>query len=254
LWDRTASTPHQKPFLVGRRLLSKPIGTIQQLTAQSPTGKILEWDEMTQIKLYDPVVSWRKLKSGNGYLKITAWLRGKNIDKLLDQAFKELSCCNTLIVDLRNNPGGDLFLAHSFRNRFISESRTVGYIMQTLPDGSMSEKESIMAKPAAIEKRWRKPVRFLTDPLTYSASEDMLLGLQGQENIEIVGEPSGGGSGRVRLIRLIPGWILTISTAITSDIYGNCIEGRGIPVDTLVVPDRANSGNLDIVLSKADKN
>ena len=126
--------------------------------------------------------------------------------------------------------------------------------MQTLPDGSMSEKESIMAKPAAIEKRWRKPVRFLTDPLTYSASEDMLLGLQGQENIEIVGEPSGGGSGRVRLIRLIPGWILTISTAITSDIYGNCIEGRGIPVDTLVVPDRANSGNLDIVLSKADKN
>ncbi len=47
----------------------------------------------------------------------------------------------------------------------------------------------------------------------------------------VVGEPSGGGSGRPRSLRLLPGWTLTVSTALTYDREGRCIEGAGIPVD-----------------------
>jgi hypothetical protein len=36
------------------------------------------------------------------------------------------------------------------------------------------------------------------------------------------------------MLRLVPGWRLTISTALTYDLRGHCIEGNGIPVDVTV--------------------
>jgi carboxyl-terminal processing protease len=74
----------------------------------------------------------------------------------------------------------------------------------------------------------------LTDELTFSSSEDFLLGLQGLPHVAVVGRRSGGGSGRPRSLRLLPGWLLTVSTALTYDREGRCVEGAGIPVDVEV--------------------
>jgi carboxyl-terminal processing protease len=78
---------------------------------------------------------------------------------------------------------------------------------------------------------WHKPVRFLIDRQTYSASEDAILGLGGLPHVQIVGEPSGGGSGRARTIALTPEIYATISSALTFDRIGHCVEANGIPVD-----------------------
>ena len=47
----------------------------------------------------------------------------------------------------------------------------------------------------------------------------------------VVGERTGGGSGRPRALRPLPGWTLTVSTALTFDRAGRCVAGSGIPVD-----------------------
>ncbi len=122
-------------------------------------------------------------------------------------------------------------MAHRFQNRFLQSHGPLGWIRSTLPDGQLGEREPIMGEAVREESRWTKPVIFLTDPLTYSASEDVLLGLQGQPHIKVIGLRSGGGSGRVRILKLLEGWRLTISTALTYDLSGRCIEGSGIPVD-----------------------
>ncbi len=80
---------------------------------------------------------------------------------------------------------------------------------------------------------WPGRLVVLTDSLTFSSSEDFLLGLQGLDHVTVVGQPSGGGSGRARALRLLPGVTLTISTALTYDREGHCVEGAGIPVDVL---------------------
>ena len=54
--------------------------------------------------------------------------------------------------------------------------------------------------------------------------------------MRLVGTPSGGGSGRPRHLRLLPGWLLTVSTALTYDRGGRCVEGAGVPVDVVVPP------------------
>jgi len=53
--------------------------------------------------------------------------------------------------------------------------------------------------------------------------------------VEVVGEPSGGGSGRPRSIPLLDDAVLTVSTALTFDHFGRCVEGRGIGVSRRAV-------------------
>lgn len=191
------------------------------------------------------------MPSGNGYIRIRAWLLGKNLEERIDEAFAQLRSCHALIVDLRGNPGGNLLMGHAFRNRFLRKAGTVGFIQTTLPDGTLGPKEPIHGEPSQLlQQRWPKPVRFLTDAMTYSASEDAMLGLQGLDHVQVFGEPSGGGSGRMRLIRLLPGWRLTISTALTFDVRAHCIEGKGIPVDIAVA--RSLELGRDAVLEAAD--
>jgi carboxyl-terminal processing protease len=89
----------------------------------------------------------------------------------------------------------------------------------------------------------------LTDPMTYSASEDFLLGLQGLPHVTVVGQRSGGGSGRPRTIRILPDMTITISTALTFDREGVCVENHGIPVD-LEMPVFADGGR-DVAMETA---
>ena len=55
------------------------------------------------------------------------------------------------------------------------------------------------------------------------------------------------------VLRLLPGWRLTVSTALTYDLNGRCVEGAGIPVDVPVAPDRSAPDADDVVLRRADE-
>jgi carboxyl-terminal processing protease len=251
---RTAATPHSRPLVAGRRLLAGPVGVERELVAESPAGARVTWREAPPADPWEPVAAWRRLPSGAGYLQVRAWLKGGALEAVVDEAFEAIRRAGRLVVDLRGNPGGDLVLAHRFRDRFLRGPATMGSIRYSVSHSVLSEPEPILAEPAPAEKRWAGRVRFLTDPLTYSSSEDLLLGLQGLEHVEVIGEPSGGGSGRMRVLRLLPGWRLTVSTALTYDRAGRCVEGAGIPVDRPVAPDRFSDDGTDPVLAEADRN
>jgi carboxyl-terminal processing protease len=159
-----------------------------------------------------------------------------------------------LIVDLRGNPGGATSTAARFRDRFLREPTLLGSIRFTRSDGALMPAEELWAEPAPAEQRWRSAVRFLTDAGTYSASEDALLGLQGLRHVEVVGEPSGGGSGRARSIPLLPGWRLTVSSCLTFDRQGRCIEGSGIRVDRAIpMAERTHTDWESELLAAADR-
>lgn len=67
--------------------------------------------------------------------------------------------------------------------------------------------------------------------MTYSAAEDFLLGLQGLEHVTVLGESTGGGSGRPLTITITREITLSISTALTYDRPHRCIGLNGLPVD-----------------------
>lgn len=252
-WARTGAPAHAKPLVTGRRLLAGPISVERELTARKPSGQEISWREAPKIDLPFPLVSWRRLPSGTGYLRVEIWRADRDVEALIDAAFTELRDTNRLIVDLRANPGGNWNLACSFRDRFLREKTVLGSVRYSTGMGGLSRPQTLVGEPAAENRRWPGVVRFLTDALTYSASEDALLGLQGSPHVKVVGEPSGGGSGRMRAIPLLPGLTLTVSTALTYDRNGHCVENSGIPVDIHVIPYRFDSDAPDNVLLAADQ-
>ena len=156
-----------------------------------------------------------------------------------------------LILDLRRNPGGNLVLAATTRDRFLRTATTLGSIRYSVGGGELSPAVPLAAEPPEPRRGGRAVSIALVDELTFSSSEDFLLGLQGLEHVTVVGRPSGGGSGRPRSVRLLPGWTLTVSTALTYDRSGRCIEGAGIPADVLV-PLRPG-GDRDDALEAAER-
>ena len=233
-WQRTGATPHHRPFAVPFRSLAGEPGKSADFVAAAPNGTIAHWTESYQLPEIESLVTWRRLRSGAGYLRVKQWPSADRIHELIDAAFADFSDAPGLVVDLRGNPGGAASIAGRFRDRFLHERTLLGTIRFTRPDGSLMPAEELWAEPAPAKQRWSSAVRFLTDGGTYSASEDALLGLQGLPHVEVLGEPSGGGSGRARSVRLLPGWQLTVSSCLTFDRLGRCIEGSGIAVDRMI--------------------
>ncbi len=232
---RTGASAHSKPYVIGARMLARPLTSERACAARTPAGDIVEWSENPRSTRWTgPPVSWRWLRSGIGYLRIEAWLPACGLEDQVDAAFAALRSAPGLVVDLRANPGGALRVAEDFRSRFLADERAVGWTRSTDPDGHLGPWVPINGQPAAPARRWSKPVVFLTDPLSYSATEDALLGLRRLDQVQIMGQRSGGGSGRVRSLRLLDGWRLTVSTALSYDHDRSCIEGQGLPVDQIL--------------------
>ncbi|HYF66424.1 MAG TPA: S41 family peptidase, partial [Herpetosiphonaceae bacterium] len=248
-WRRTAATPRARPLVAGRRALSGEIGALRELTARSPAGRVSRWRERIPAQPWQQPVAWSALPDQIGYLQLRAWAGGADLESAIDAALGDFTAFERLIVDLRGNGGGNMTLAQRFRDRFLRGPAVLGAIRYSAGHRRLTPPEPLLGEPAEDSRRWPGRVRFLTDALTYSASEDALLGLQGLSHVEVLGTASGGGSGRCRILRLLPGWNLTISTALTYDRQGRCIEGAGIPVDRRIAA--APPGAPDAVLEAA---
>lgn len=252
-WEQTAAPGHARPLIAGLRMLSGPVGERRVIEARGPGARRISWEERIPPPPWSRLVEWRRLPSGAGYLAVRRFLPGDLLPSLVDEALAELRGAPGLIVDLRGNGGGDPYQAARFRSRFLHGPTRVGSIRYRLPGGPLSEPFPIHGEPAPAERRWQGPVRFLTDALTHSSAEDALLGLQGLPHVQVIGEPSGGGSRQVRKLPLLPGWRLWISTALTYDRAHRCVEGAGIPVDKLVRPRRPSlRTEEDPVMAAAD--
>jgi carboxyl-terminal processing protease len=249
-WERTGAPSHLRPLLAGRRLMGGPVGVSRAFRAFTVDGRTVSFSDVPTYQPWDQPAEWTRLDSGTGYLRLHGFPPG--VGEMVDAAFDDLGRRGRLIVDLRGNAGGMLVEALDFRDRFLDRAQVMGTIRFSTPKGGLSKAAPIEAEPAPERARWHGPVRFLTNPLTASASEDALLGLQGLAHVRTVGTNTGGGSGRPRLIRLLPGQHLTVSTALTYDREGRCVEGSGIPADVPVTLDFDREGDRALEVAERD--
>ncbi len=227
-FPRTGAPSHARALVAGRRMIAVHGAAPRRFSARSPGGEQISWTEtLGQV----PTVRYRRLAGGYGYLCIAAWTDPSETDRRIDTALAELADCARLVVDLRGNTGGSLVLAQRTRDRFLRVPTELGSIAYSTGDGRLGERHPLWGRPLSEGSRWQGDVVVLTDALTCSASEDFLLGLHGLPHITTAGEPSCGGSGRPRSVMLTPDLALSISTALTYDREGRCVEGNGLPVD-----------------------
>lgn len=173
------------------------------------------------------------LENNIGYIYCSSFSSGIG-DGNLDQTLNKLAICDGLIIDVRNNGGGNLTTAQKLAARFTNEKMLVGYMCHKTGPGHSDFSEP---KPVYIEPsdgiRWQKKVVVLTNRRSYSATNDFVNSMNQFPNVTIVGDKTGGGSGLPFSSEIPNGWSIRFSASPMFDPEMNQLE-FGIDPDVKV--------------------
>lgn len=229
-WASTGACAQQRARVAARRFLALTAES-RTFTASDPgSGRTVSWVEERRDPTLDDVVTVHRNRSGTVVVTLRAMNAAVDVESVFDDLAPRSGSTDHMVLDLRGNTGGNLMLAGRLRDRFLRRKTHLGSIAFTNGQGGLGERHQRWSSPSE-HGRWAGRLTVLTDASTYSASEDFLLGLQGLEHVTVLGEVTGGGSGRPRTFPLSPATSLRISTAITYDRAGEPVEYRGIHPD-----------------------
>ena len=167
---------------------------------------------------------YKVLDDNIGYIRYESFSDGIGSGNLTE-VLNYLLLCRGLIIDIRNNGGGDLTNAEKFAARFTNEKTLVGYIQHKTGPGhhDFSEKEPRYIEPAAA-LRWQKPVCVLTNRHVFSAANEFTLYMKAMPNVKIVGDRTGGGAGMPFSSSLPNGWVVRFSAVPMYDALHQSTE------------------------------
>jgi len=143
----------------------------------------------------------------------------------IDQVINAMLLCRGMIIDIRNNGGGDLTNAAKLACRFTDEPVVVGYIRHKTGTGhnDFSDMEEVKVEPSA-NLRWHKPVVLLTNRSVYSAANEFTMYMKCMPNVTVVGDKTGGGAGLPFSNQLPNGWVVRFSACPTFDKDKQSVE------------------------------
>ena len=130
----------------------------------------------------------------------------------LDEVIQYLMLCNGLILDVRNNGGGNLTYAEKLAARFCHEKTLVGYLQHKngKEHNNFSEMKEQYIEPSS-NMRWQKPVVVLTNRHVFSAANEFAKYMKCMPQVKIVGDKTGGGAGLPFSSTLPNGWTVRFS-------------------------------------------
>lgn len=143
----------------------------------------------------------------------------------IDDMLAYLAPCVGLILDVRENGGGQLTYAEKLAARFTNEKTLVGYMCHKTGTGhsDFSDAEEQWIKPSS-GVRWQKEVIVLTNRSVYSAANEFVKYMKCFDNVTVVGDVTGGGAGLPFSSELPNGWSIRFSACPMYDRDMQCTE------------------------------
>lgn len=156
-------------------------------------------------------LSYTILDDNIGYVYYGSFMSGIG-EGNLDEVMNYLALCNGLILDIRNNGGGNLTNAEKLAARFCNEKTLVGYEQHKTGKGhnDFSEMKEQYLEPSS-NIRWQKDVVILTNHHVFSAANEFVKYMKCLPKVKIVGDRTGGGAGLPFSNTLPNGWIVRFS-------------------------------------------
>jgi hypothetical protein len=169
-------------------------------------------------------LTYRILDDNIGYMRYESFATGVG-DGNLDEAFSHILLCRGLIIDIRDNGGGELTTAEKLAARFCNEKTLVGYIQHKTGTGhnDFSDMEPRYIEPSS-GIRWQKGVCVLTNRHVYSAANEFTMYMKALPNAKIVGDHTGGGAGMPFSSSLPNGWVVRFSAIPCYDANRQSVE------------------------------
>ena len=189
-------------------------------------------------------IDYAVLRDNVGYIRYPSFSYPVG-QSALDAILTQFALCKGIIIDIRNNGGGDMTNVETIVSRFISERILAGSICHKTGPGhnDFSEPFPYYFDPAdAGRTKWIKPVVVLTNRSTFSAANNFVSVMQYLPNVKIVGATTGGGSGMPFSSEIPCGWGIRMSACPVFD-------AQGLPTENGVSPTPGCEIDLDPVLA-----
>ncbi len=200
-------------------------------------------EEMQQVKNYwkDNNYSFKKLEvlPGNiGYLSFNLFVDDiKAAKPTIKAALSFLANTDAIILDLRNNMGGDPNMVSQIESYFFAQKTE----MNSLINRSNNDTVFMYADPFKSDSlSLSMPVYILTSQHTFSGAEDFCYGMQVAKRAIIVGETTGGGAHPQMPFSVNQGFVMYIPFARSlNPITHKDWEGTGVIPDVKISANKA---------------
>jgi hypothetical protein len=180
-----------------------------------------------------------ELLPGNiGYFPFNIFVEHvKEAKPIIFSALSFLANSSAIIIDLRENTGGEPAMVSQLESYFFKEKTRMNEIINR----SKGDTATYYADPAKTDGlTLSMPVYILTSKKTFSGAEDFSYGMQQAKRATIVGEVTGGGAHPTNPFSVGQGFIVQIPFAYSSNpVTKTNWEGTGVIPDFKVEAAKA---------------
>jgi len=193
-----------------------------------------------------------------GYIYIEAFKDEENLKEnigwgmAIEKIVKDLSDTKALVLDIRQNRGGDISIFDSIVSYFTAERKE--YIKTCIKNGPGSNNYSSERMHAVYPSKfaYTKKIVLLTNENSVSAAERFVMALRTQNHVLHTGKATRGALSIRTTRSMINGWYYTISSERVTDMHGRIYEGIGITPDEEHIKEYGtHDEQLEYALKKA---
>jgi hypothetical protein len=187
-----------------------------------------------------------------GYLDLVGFASAKDAAATIAAAMTVIAHTDALIIDLRNNGGGDAAAVAQLAS-YLLDKRTRLNDFYYREGNRLEQRWSLDAVPG-LRYGQEKDVYILTSKDTFSAAEDFTYALKNLKRATVVGETTGGGAHPGNDKRLLPNFsvFVPLGRSISPITKANW-EGVGVTPDVSVcAEDAMRTAQLAILTKMAE--
>jgi len=239
----TRATPMDS---VVSRLRGKPRTHVRMGLVRPSTRARMDLDLVREVIKVVSVRGVRVIAGSTGYIQVRDFSEhtGEQFADALDDLLKK--GIDSLVIDLRNNPGGLLDSAVEVAEPFFRKGELIVYTQGRRPADRENYLAETQGEPLVL------PVAVLINAQTASAAEIVAGALKDTGRAVIVGERSFGKGSVQSIFKLKDGEGLRLTTAHYFTPGGAMIHGRGISPQVEVVMTPDEDVKLDRQTSRPD--
>lgn len=242
LTDDLAAALHDKHVFVSASLVpTPPDADVAGTTPPPTTGGFARVD---------------RLKGNIGYIRLLSFPMPAIFNAAADEAMRAVAGTDALIIDLRDNAGGNVDSESFFGSYFFDPQKPVqlnSVVERVARTTNRFTKVRFWTRPV-LTPYLNKPVYVLAGPRTYSAAEAFAYDLKARGRAVIYGQTTGGAAnpGVGRLLNARFGIFIPIGRN-ENPVTGTNWEGVGVTPDVPVDEKRAFQAAVrDILSGRAD--
>ena len=228
-------------------------GILGRTTVEDFDKKVAQ-SYLSQKTVYNPALEYGMFPGNIGYINIIDF--GENYNKYpaaMDEILSKLKDTRGIVIELRENGGGEDRVAQYIANRFASARHfSFSSSVRSGPRHTdFTAPVNFYTEPAG-SFQYTKPVVMLTNLNVFSTGETFILAMKQNAQVQSVGDITGGAFSDAVTRDLPNGWSYRVSIADVRDAQGVNLEGIGIAPTHLVKNTKAElTQGKDKVLEKA---